>query len=242
MLVTGLAKLSGQGESLLYEEIQKIGIPELMNALELREEKFNGISGWKAFVKLPREHHHRTFNDIKNILDTSKLSPRSKEIAMDAFSRLADAEGQVHMIPPDRVTFHEVGALDSILDICLAASLFDVLGISEFYCSPLPVCDGTVTCEHGILSTPAPAVLNLLKGVPVYGIDSIGETVTPTAIALLKAFGTKFGLWPNVLVRNTFRVYGGRILPNIPNGAIFVHGYEYRDHDAKISNDFMSKI
>ena len=69
MLVTGLAKLSGQGESLLYEEIQKIGIPELMNALELREEKFNGISGWKAFVKLPREHHHRTFNDIKNILD-----------------------------------------------------------------------------------------------------------------------------------------------------------------------------
>lgn len=236
MLVTGLARLGGLNEASLNEIIEKIDIPSLMGTLKIKEEKQEGIAGWKMSVNLPKEHHHRTLNDIRLIVENSNMTSRSKSIALDAFGRLGEAEGQVHMIAPEKVTFHEVGALDSILDICMASSLYVDLAINDFYCSPLPVCDGTVICEHGSLSTPAPAVLSLLKGVPVYGLDSTGETVTPTAIALLKAFGTMFGPWPNVVVENTIRVYGGRKLPNVPNGAIFVMGYSNSDDSYTESN------
>jgi pyridinium-3,5-bisthiocarboxylic acid mononucleotide nickel chelatase len=229
MIVTGLARLAGLDNNALQTIIAEIGIPELANSLELREIKLAGISGWNGIVKLPSEHHHRTFDDIKIIITNSKLASHAKDIALNTFEMLAQAEGKVHMIAPEKVTFHEVGALDSILDICMAASLYEILEISEFYCSPLPVCDGMVECAHGLLSTPAPAVLILLENVPVYGIDSEGETITPTAIALLKAFKAKFRSWPAVVIEKTCRVYGGKVLPNIPNGAIFAIGHTYTD-------------
>ena len=141
-----------------------------------------------------------------------------------AFETLAIAEGEIHGKPPEEITFHEVGALDSILDICLVSAIFDQLSPDSFVCSPLPVCDGVIRCEHGMLAAPAPAVLQMLEGVPVYGIDSTGETITPTAIALLKALGARFEGWPAMTVEKVVRVFGGRIVPNVPNGAIFVLG------------------
>jgi uncharacterized protein (DUF111 family) len=86
------------------------------------------------------------------------------------------------------------------------------------------VCDGNIRCEHGLMASPAPAVLEMLNNVPVYGIESRGETVTPTALAFLKAAEASFGPWPAMIVEATARAYGGRLLPGVPNGALFILG------------------
>jgi uncharacterized protein (DUF111 family) len=114
--------------------------------------------------------------------------------------------------------------LDSILDICLCAELFARLSPAQFVCGPLPLCDGIIKCDHGLLPAPAPAVFELLQGVPVRGIPSEGETVTPTAIALLKGLGAQFGAWPEMTIELTALVYGGRVLPGVANGALFALG------------------
>jgi uncharacterized protein (DUF111 family) len=175
-------------------------------------------------VTLPEEHSHRTFADIRQLIEATSMTPRAQLLALSTFTLLATAEGQIHGVPTEDVTFHEVGALDSILDICLACVLFDRLSPAVLMCGPLPLCDGTVHCDHGLLPAPAPAVLSLLPGVLVRGIASDGETVTPTAIALLKGFGAIFGSWPVMTVSRTALVYGTRLLPSVPNGALFAFG------------------
>lgn len=231
MLLTGLAKLANMGPPALSAMIEDIGVPALSNCVSIKAAEVNELSGWRAEVTLPLEHSHRSFDDIRRIIRASGLKPSAKALAEDAFHRLAVAEGAVHSQSPEQVTFHEVGALDSILDVCLSAALFDRLDVDHLRCSPLPVCDGTVQSAHGVLATPAPAVLLLLEGVPVYGIDSEGETVTPTALALLKALGAEFGPWPPMVVERVERIYGKRVLPNIPNGAIFALGHEHEQPD-----------
>ncbi|MDD5216735.1 MAG: DUF111 family protein [Candidatus Omnitrophica bacterium] len=228
MMVTGLAKVGNFSERCLNEMIAQIGVRELCGAIKIRKAFVNGITGWRASVKLKPEHHHRSFKDIQKIIARSRLSLRAKRYAQTAFRLLAKAEGAIHRVHPDEVTFHEIGGLDSILDVCLAAALFDALSPARFFCSPLPLCDGNIPCAHGVLPSPAPAALYLLKDVPVYGIDSKGETVTPTAISLLKAFGAKFGPWPKVSLKNIIRAYGSRVLPNVPNGAVFALGDSLR--------------
>ena len=158
------------------------------------------------------------------IVESSRLQPGAKKIATKTFQILAEAEAKVHGIAVADVAFHEVGALDSILDICVAAALLDKLSPAEIFCSPLPLCDGVIRCEHGLIASPAPAVQEMLKGIPVYGIDSQGETVTPTALAFLLGAGARFGHWPRMTVEQVVRAYGGRVLPGVPNGAIFAIG------------------
>jgi uncharacterized protein (DUF111 family) len=225
MLVAGLAKVSSISDAQLQSLVDKIGLVEMKNPLKIRKVSLDGIAGWRAFVRLKECHHHRNFGQIRKIIRKSRLSPRAKRWATQAFRLLAQAEGEVHRIAPEKVTFHEVGALDSILDVCLAAALYDEMELDGFYCSPLPLCDGVIRCAHGVLPAPAPATLYLLKNVPVYGVDSKGETVTPTAVSILKALDVKFGTWPAVTLKKMTRIYGGRILPNIPNGAVFALGF-----------------
>ncbi|MCM8775412.1 MAG: LarC family nickel insertion protein [Candidatus Omnitrophica bacterium] len=242
MLVTGLAVLSGHLNEDLEKFISGIGLRELSHCLKISEVFVDGISGWRATIQFPSirtrqdgvcshgvQHAKRTYRDIQKIVAESLLSERAKKIAETVFDNLARAEGEIHGIDPAQVSFHEIGSTDSILDVCLAAALFDRIHPDAFFCSPLPVCDGKIPCAHGILSSPAPATLKLLTGVPVYGIDSEGETVTPTAIALLKALNVRFGTWPAIRIEKSVRVYGSRILPNIPNGAIFALGRAVSD-------------
>ena len=158
------------------------------------------------------------------IVAASGLTPRAKELSLAAFGLLAEAEAHVHGTTPDKIHFHEVGALDSILDVCLTCALFDRLSPDRFVCGPLPVCDGVVRCDHGLLATPAPASLRLLEGLPVVGIPSEGETLTPTAVSLLKALGAQFGPWPAMVIERQERIYGTRVLPGVSNGAMFVWG------------------
>jgi uncharacterized protein (DUF111 family) len=224
MLVTGLSKIGNFSSVQINRWIQDIGVPELKNSLKIHKAAVQGIAGWQAKVKVKHCHHHRPLTEIHRIIRKSRLSVPAKKLASAAFDLLAKAEGEIHHMDPRKVEFHEIGGLDSILDICLSSAMFAELDPAKFFVSPLPVCDGNIRCAHGILSAPAPATLLLLKNVPVYGIDSEGETVTPTAIALLKAFGASFGRWPSVKIKKSVRIYGGRLLPNVPNGAVFILG------------------
>lgn len=221
MLVAGLARLAGLPNAELGDVVDSIGLPALHDVLTVEPWSVNAISGWRAKISLPREHHHRSLATIEQIVTASSMAPAAKQLATDTFITLGRAESRIHGIPLEEVTFHEVGALDSILDICVSSALFATLAPANFYCSPLPLCDGVIKCEHGYLASPAPAVQEMLRNVPVYGIDSEGETVTPTALAFLLAAGARFGGWPEAEVREVARVYGGRILPGVPNGAMF---------------------
>ncbi|MFC1481673.1 nickel insertion protein [Candidatus Neomarinimicrobiota bacterium] len=224
MLVTGLSLLAEADAAILDSIVADTGMNVPDGSFKIERTAVDEISGWRAKVTLPNEHVHRSHDDIRKIITGSQLRSGAKEIALKAFSILADAEATVHDLASEDVTFHEVGALDSILDICLAAALIDMLAPQEIVCSPLPICDGQVMSAHGLLQTPAPAVQELLVGIPVYSVDTDGETVTPTALALLRAIAARFGAWPPQRIAKSVRVYGSRILPNIPNGAIFAIG------------------
>jgi len=224
MLLAGLASLAGLEQADVDQLAAALPLGELAGAATLERRSVQGISGWGMRVELPDTLAQRTLADILALIEASGLSARAKKYSREAFTILAQAEASVHGADPGDIHFHEVGALDSILDTCLASALFDRLSPSRLVCGPLPVCDGMVRCSHGLLPAPAPATLKLLEGVPVYGIPSSGETVTPTAISLLKAFGATFGNWPAMTVQRQTRAYGTRVLPGVPNGAVFVWG------------------
>ncbi len=224
MMLTGFAALGGISQKALDALVRDIGCTGLEGSVRLGEKTVNEVTGWTSHITLPHEHAHRTCNDIHTIIAASNLEARAKQLACATFSLLAEAEGAVHGKTPQAVTFHEVGALDSIIDICLVCALYVRLAPARFVCSPLPLADGEVWCAHGCLPTPAPAVFRLLEGVPVCGFSGKGETVTPTAIALLKTLGAEYGPWPTMHVQRTALVYGGKYFANAPNGSLWALG------------------
>lgn len=201
--------------------------PALKGTVHLVRKEVNHISGWHCTVELPHEHQHRNLNDVLEIISKAQLSENAKKYAVSAFSYVAEAEATVHSLAIEEVHFHEVGALDSILDICFTCELFARLNPDYFVVSPLPMADGVIYCAHGAIPCPAPAVQAMLPGIPVRPFSSEGETVTPTAIALLKAFAPAFGGWPMMTVEKINVIYGTYVYPNVPNGATFVYGTTY---------------
>lgn len=223
MLLAGLLKMTEASEAETETMLAAI-MPELSGVLRLVRKQVNHIGGWHAEVTLPHQHEHRTLADITALIAACGMTGAGKQFATETFTLLARAEGAVHEKKPEDVHFHEVGALDSILDICLTCELFARLAPGRFVVSPLPMADGFVTCAHGIIPVPAPAVLELLEGIPVRPFAGRGETVTPTAIALLRALGAEFGPWPSMRIEKRALVYGGKVFENAPNGAIFAFG------------------
>lgn len=224
MLCAGFGVLAGLDDMALSDAIASLGLPALNGAARVVRHSVLQINGFRLDVRLPHEHAHRSFMDICAIIDSSATSSGAKNMARAAFALLAEVEGRIHGISVSDVVFHEIGALDSILDICLAAILFDRLQPARLICSPLPIADGVIRCAHGLLMSPAPAVQDLLPGVPIYGVSAEGETVTPTALAVLKAFGATFGNWPRILPEKLVRIYGGKEFKSLPNGALFAIG------------------
>jgi uncharacterized protein (DUF111 family) len=223
MMICGLIQLLGLNEDELNRRLADL-FPMLCGTVKLTKKSVRGISGFHCCVELPHEHEHRTFADISKIISESRISEKGKVLALSCFDILAEAEACVHGIEKTKVHFHEVGALDSILDIGLACELFAELNPDEFICGALPLADGMIECAHGIISSPAPAVCALLDGIRVTGFAGSGETVTPTAVALLKTFNARFGAWPDMTILKTARVYGDKEFPNVPNGALFILG------------------
>ena len=223
MFLAGLLRMTEISPEELEAALVSI-MPELSGCVQLVRKEVNHIGGWHAQVTLPHQHEHRTLADILSLIAAGGMSDEGKALASQTFTLLAQAEGAVHGLTPAQVHFHEVGALDSILDICLSCELFHRLSPSRFVASPLPMADGFVHCAHGVIPVPAPAVLELLDGVPVRPFPGQGETVTPTAMALLKALGAEFGPWPAMQVEKKALVYGTRVFEDAPNGALFACG------------------
>lgn len=224
MMLAGLARMAGVTQDDLDALLASLRLSALHGSVRLEPRSVNHVAGWGCAVTLPHEHEHRSLVDVRAIIAASDLDEKASALADACFVLLAEAEGAVHGKPADEVCFHEVGALDSIVDICLASALFARLAPARFVCSPLPMGEGGVHCAHGWIPTPAPAVLELLRDVPVCGFAGRGETVTPTAIALLKAFGADFGPWPAMRIRERALVYGTRVFDNAPNGSVWALG------------------
>jgi len=185
----------------LEGELNKLGLANW----QLKQEKVQkkGLQGTQVKVLIQEEKNHRHFSDILEIIENSQLNPADKELSKRIFYRLAQAEAKIHGTSLEKVHFHEVGALDSIIDIVGTAIGINYLGIKKVYASELHVGKGTIKCAHGLLPVPAPATMELLQGVPIYSTEVEGELVTPTGAAILTTLCENFGSLPQFRVERT---------------------------------------
>ena len=177
----------------------------------------SGLSATHAVVETAHEHSHRSLADIKEIIRGSDLSSAVKERAVQIFTQLAEAEARVHNEPIEHIHFHEVGALDAIVDVVGAAICFDALQIERFVCSPLHVGSGMVKMAHGQFPIPPPAVTELLKGVPFYATEIKGELLTPTGAAIITTVCSEYGPIPEMKTEATGYGAGTREYQDFPN-------------------------
>ena len=206
----------GVDKEYLLNELKKLNL----HGWELIVEKDHrhGIGGTKVTVKQTRhEHAHRHLSDIENIINESDLDTSTKELSKKIFMKVAEAESHVHGIPLESVHFHEVGAIDSIIDIAGAAICFNALKVEGVFVSPVELGGGFVKCDHGKLPVPAPATAEIIKGLTVRknGVDF--EATTPTGAAILAALGTHFSTLPEMKIEKTGYGVGHKDHPEVPN-------------------------
>lgn len=178
----------------LRSELDKLSVQNF--SVESRKVVKAGVTATKFDVVMGHEHAHRHLRDIEKIIQESTLSATVKDRAIAIFRRLAEAEARVHGTTVEKIHFHEVGAIDAIVDIVGACSGLELLGAEEISCSALNVGHGFVDCAHGTMPVPAPATAELLKGVPIYSNQVEGELVTPTGAAIISTLGQTFGSMP----------------------------------------------
>ncbi len=183
--------------------------------------KARGLSssnGTAEAVPLQRRGTHgRHLGEILKIIAATPISDRAKQTASAIFTALGEAEAKVHNVPVEAVHFHEVGAADAIVDIVCAAVGAEALQVKRILVSPLNVGSGTVKCAHGVMPVPAPATLELLKGIPVYSGEVQKELVTPTGAAIVKVLAAGFGLRPTMITEQIGYGAGARDFPQHSN-------------------------
>jgi uncharacterized protein (TIGR00299 family) protein len=199
----------------LEEELRKLSL----SGWKLRTERVQrgGLAATKLDFDIEETHHHRTWKAIRDIIRVSELGAPVRDRAEAIFARLAEVEGAVHGADPDSVHFHEVGALDSILDIVGASIALETLGVERVVVSALNIGTGTVKTAHGVLPVPAPATAALLKGAPVYSSGEEGELVTPTGAAIVATQTSQYGAWPPMRVTTIGYGAGSRDPKGYPN-------------------------
>src|SRR6185312_3753208 len=164
------------------------------------------------------DHHHgRGLVEIRNIIGKAAISESAKQTAIAIFEKLGAAEAKIHNIPIEQIHFHEVGAVDALVDITCAAVGAEALGVDEIICSPLNVGGGTVSCAHGNFPVPAPATVELLKGVPVFSSGLQAELVTPTGTAIARTLATRFASFPEMKIEKAGYGAGTRDFPGHAN-------------------------
>jgi uncharacterized protein (TIGR00299 family) protein len=186
--------------------------------LTAERDQRHGINGTKVTViRTKSKKIHRHLSDIEQIINESGLDKKTKELSIKIFMKVAEAEALVHGIPPEEVHFHEVGAIDSIVDIVGAAICFNKLRVDAVFVSTVELGSGFVKCDHGWLPVPAPATAEIIKGMPVSkgGVDF--EATTPTGAAILAAIGTHFNPLPAFKTEKTGYGVGQKDHPDVPN-------------------------
>ena len=200
----------------LQKELMKLNI-EGEYLLEITPADKMGIHGTKFTVKCDHiDHHHRHLSHIEKIIMDSELSDNVKSISLNIFKRIAEAEATIHNSTIEKVHFHEVGAIDSIIDIVGGVICVEYLNVDKVFSSPIQLGGGFVKCAHGLLPVPAPATLEIIKQVPVNLGRVMHEATTPTGAAIITEICKEF-LYPNnIRILSTGYGIGGRDV-EIPN-------------------------
>lgn len=185
------------------------------------------LAGTNLHVEVTEDPGFSRYSEIKKVIGRSRLSKRVKDIALEIFSNLARAEAKVHGRRPSDIHFHELGGVDSIIDIVGAAVGADYFGFEKVYSSPLPLSRGYVKCAHGTLPVPAPATLELIKGIPVETTPVKGEIVTPTGAAVIKVLANGFGSSPLRRIDKVGYGFGDKRIPGRPNALRLLVGEGY---------------
>lgn len=199
----------------LKAELSKLNLSDY----EISSQKVvkQNIASTKFDVTFPEQHAHRHLRHLNEMVENSGLAAPVIEKAKDIFRKIAEAEAKIHDMPVEKVHFHEVGAIDTIVDVVGAIVGLELLGVEKVFASPLNVGSGFVTFSHGRFPVPAPATSEILKGVPTYSNETKGELVTPTGAAIITALASGFGDMPNMTTESIGYGAGSKDLeqPNV---------------------------
>ena len=206
----------------LRAEIAKLNL----DGVELQAEKCvrRGITGTDVKVVTGHDHAHRHLSTIEKIISGSDLAAGVKERAITVFRRLGKAEAAIHGVPIEKVHFHEVGAIDAIVDIVGACIGLDLLGVEKIYCSALNLGSGTVKAAHGVMPVPAPATAKLVQGLPTYSDGPAVELTTPTGAAIVSTLAESFGPMPAMTISSVGYGAGDKDFPDRANMVRLVVG------------------
>lgn len=212
-------------ETTLREAVGALGLPEA--AIEVRKETSGGLACTRVDVVISGSPHSRTLSDLEDLLGNSALSPLVRKRASAALIRLAQVEAGLHGVTPEQVHFHELGAVDTVIDIVGCFALVEALAVDEVVHGTVPVGRGSVVTEHGRLGVPAPATLALLRGVPIVTGDEECEVTTPTGALLLRELAGRWGTVSDMVVEAVGYGGGARRLEHGPNVLRAVLGHVF---------------
>jgi pyridinium-3,5-bisthiocarboxylic acid mononucleotide nickel chelatase len=213
--------------------------------VELREHNYSQSAheAPRAGTPAPHEHEHgRGLIEIREIIRKADISEGAKRTAISIFEALGAAEAKIHNTDIEKVHFHEVGAVDAMVDIICVAVGYEALGVDEIVCSPLNVGGGTVRCAHGVLPVPVPATIELLQGAPVYSSDIQAELVTPTGAAIVKTLVKRFASFPAMTIEKSGYGAGSRDFPGHPNVARLTIGESQAEFAQNTSQETISVL
>ena len=205
---------AGMSSRRLGEELKKLHLPSIR--LKVKKVLKNGISATRVIVEGRETRPHRNLKELLKIVDRSRLGSEIKFQSREIFKRIASVEAEIHRKPAEEIHFHELGGLDSVVDIVGSVWGLGQIGVDEIHVSKINVGTGFVRSEHGILPVPAPATLALMKGKPIYSSGVERELLTPTGAAILTSLGSRFGQLPSMKIERIGYGAGWDDLPH-PN-------------------------
>lgn len=241
-MILGALTALGVDRNALKERIGLLDIADF--DLEFSEVDRSGITATHVEVKVPHERSHRHLHQVEKIINDSRLSGSVKQRAISIFKRLAEAEAKIHGIDVQKVHFHEVGAMDAIIDVVGACIGFEMLGIERFTCSKIHVGSGFAKMAHGTFPVPPPAVAELLAGAPIYSTEIEGELITPTGAAIISTVCDSYGVIPEMIVNQTAYGAGTREYTGFPNVLRLIVGESATDSraDTNSKTDLLTLI
>ena len=234
-MILGALIALGVDEKKLIEQLKLLDVSEF--EIEITKRDKSGISAIHAEVKYSEEKKHRHLSDISKIIENSELSDSVKKRAVEIFKNLAAAEAKIHGTEIEKVHFHEVGAMDAIVDVVGACIGFEMLEIEKFVCSKIHVGSGFVKMAHGTFPVPPPAVAELLEGFEIYSTEITGELITPTGAAIIAAVCDRFGKLPEMTIEKTAYGAGTRDYVDFPNVLRLILGKVQSPKNQLTTND-----